>query len=130
MRYQKFNNHLRLRPEALAARIHRAGNIEAEFPVIGTPFSDLRASIAPTVTAVETFNGAAGDATAEHGVEAALRGRVPADVGVLDRGHVRAVHARDVDVAVGDALQEEVPGHDPAFRMTAACVKLDRLRGR
>ena len=64
VRYQKFNNHLRLRPEALAARIHRATEIETSFPRVGSLFSDLAATINPTVTAVTTFNGAAGDATA------------------------------------------------------------------
>jgi hypothetical protein len=63
VRYQKFNNHLRLRPEALAARIHRANEIETQFPSVGTKFSDLAEAIEPTVTAVTTLNSAAGDAT-------------------------------------------------------------------
>lgn len=61
VRYQKFNTHIRLRPEALAARIHQAGAIETAFPQIGTAFSDLAGAIAPTVTAVQTA-GTAGTA--------------------------------------------------------------------
>ena len=63
VRYQKFNNHLRLRPEALAARIHRASDIESQFSIVGTKFSDLTAAIQPTVTAVTALNTAAGNAT-------------------------------------------------------------------
>ena len=63
VRYQKFNNHLRLRPEALAARIHRSSEIESQFPSVGNVFSDLSAAIAPTVTAVEALNNTAGNAT-------------------------------------------------------------------
>jgi len=32
VRFQKFNTHIRLRPEALAARVHKAADIEAAFP--------------------------------------------------------------------------------------------------
>ncbi|MEL6198507.1 MAG: vanadium-dependent haloperoxidase, partial [Pseudomonadota bacterium] len=61
VRYQKFNVHLRLRPETLAGRIELAGNIEAEFPAIGTPFSDLGAVIAPTVAKIRAANAASGN---------------------------------------------------------------------
>ena len=64
VRYQKFNNHLRLRPEALAARIERATQIEAQFPTAGSPFSDLAAAMNPTVTAVMAANSLAGHNTA------------------------------------------------------------------
>jgi hypothetical protein len=64
VRYQKFNTHLRLRPEALAARIHRAIEIESSFPHVGSIFSDLANSITPTVNAISTHNGTMGDATA------------------------------------------------------------------
>ncbi len=57
VRYQKFNNHLRLRPEALAARIHRASEIETNFPSMGTMFSDLGAAIDPTVMEITGLNG-------------------------------------------------------------------------
>ncbi len=63
VRYQKFNNHLRLRPEALAARIHRAIQIETDFPNIGTMFSNLGAAIGPTVAEVTALNTAAGQPT-------------------------------------------------------------------
>lgn len=56
VRYQKFNNHIRLRPEALSGRIETAAAIETAFPQIGTPFSDLESSIVDTVNAVRTAN--------------------------------------------------------------------------
>ncbi len=56
VRFQKFNNHIRLRPEALAGRIHQAAAIESAFPHIGTPFSDLAAAIAPTVAEIQSAN--------------------------------------------------------------------------
>ncbi len=56
VRYQKFNTHIRLRPEALAARVHQAAAIEAAFPQIGAPFSEFSTAIAPTVSAVQTAN--------------------------------------------------------------------------
>ena len=56
VRYQKFNNHLRLRPEALAARIEKAGIIEGRFPSIGTPFSKLKEMINFTVSAIQEHN--------------------------------------------------------------------------
>ncbi|WP_089945515.1 hypothetical protein [Candidatus Entotheonella palauensis] len=60
VRYQKFNNHLRLRPEALAARVERAADIETQFPAAGTRFSDLAGAMAPTVAAVRAANVSAG----------------------------------------------------------------------
>ena len=42
VRYQKFNNHLRLRPEALAARIEKAVEIDKNFPATCGAFTDLR----------------------------------------------------------------------------------------
>lgn len=56
-RYQKFNNHLRLRPEALAARLSTDHSPEAEFPQLGTTFSDMRASIQDTVDEINGVNG-------------------------------------------------------------------------
>jgi len=56
VRYQKFNNHIRLRPEALSGRIEAAAAIESAFPQIGTAFSDLATAIAPTVAAVQAAN--------------------------------------------------------------------------
>ncbi len=56
VRYQKFNTHCRLRPEALAARIHKASQIESDFPSIGNVLSDLETEIQSTVSAIETNN--------------------------------------------------------------------------
>jgi len=56
VRYQKFNTHCRLRPEALAARIHKASQIESDFHPIGNVFSQLEAEIQATVNAIETSN--------------------------------------------------------------------------
>ncbi|MEJ2668724.1 MAG: bromoperoxidase, partial [Gammaproteobacteria bacterium] len=64
VRYQKFNTHCRLRPEALAARIEKREQIQNAFPVLGSRFSDLAAAIKPTVTAVMQTNSAAGFNTA------------------------------------------------------------------
>lgn len=63
VRYQKFNNHLRLRPEALAARVYRSNQIETAHPGIGTKFTELSNTISDTVAAVTTANTAAGQAT-------------------------------------------------------------------
>ena len=59
VRYQKFNNHLRLRPEALAARIEKAKAIEKVFLHIGTPFTDLERAIKCTVKAINSSTGTA-----------------------------------------------------------------------
>ncbi|MEO0820286.1 MAG: bromoperoxidase [Pseudomonadota bacterium] len=42
VRFQKFNNHLRLRPEALAARVEYADEIEASFPATAGLFTGMR----------------------------------------------------------------------------------------
>ncbi|MEM6449958.1 MAG: vanadium-dependent haloperoxidase [Cyanobacteria bacterium P01_D01_bin.105] len=52
VRYQKFNNHIRLRPEALAARVEYAGCIENAFPSVGKPFTKLAEDISATVAAI------------------------------------------------------------------------------
>ncbi len=64
VRFQKFNNHLRLRPEALAGRIHRASEIEQAHPSVGDAFSSLASAIAPTVDEIRARNGQNGSATA------------------------------------------------------------------
>jgi hypothetical protein len=53
VRYQKFNVHLRLRPEALAGRIEKADAIECAHRSIGKPFSALKDAIKETVQAVQ-----------------------------------------------------------------------------
>ncbi|MEM9230474.1 MAG: bromoperoxidase [Pseudomonadota bacterium] len=57
VRFQKFNTHIRLRPEALAGRIEYAAEIEAAFPGVGSQFADMEAAIQPTVDAVRAVTG-------------------------------------------------------------------------
>lgn len=56
VRYQKFNTHCRLRPEALAARIEKASEIETAFPSVNGAFSKLETAIQDTVNAVGAHN--------------------------------------------------------------------------
>ncbi|MFQ6552252.1 vanadium-dependent haloperoxidase [Aestuariibius insulae] len=56
-RYQKFNLHLRLRPEALAARMSTNHMPDAAFPQLGGRFGEMRAGIQPTVDAINAYNG-------------------------------------------------------------------------
>ncbi|HNP26702.1 MAG TPA: vanadium-dependent haloperoxidase [Nitrosomonas sp.] len=56
VRYQKFNVHCRLRPEALAGRIEKAGQIETDFPAVGGLFTQLENSIQDTVNTVQMRN--------------------------------------------------------------------------
>ncbi|MEM7413060.1 MAG: vanadium-dependent haloperoxidase [Myxococcota bacterium] len=56
VRFQKFNNHLRLRPEALAARIEKARELDRKFPALCGGFGELRDGIGATVEAVCDFN--------------------------------------------------------------------------
>ena len=58
VRFQKFNNHLRLRPEALAGRLSKAGAIDDAYPVTCRAFSKLAEQIAPTLEAIAGFNPA------------------------------------------------------------------------
>lgn len=56
VRYQKFNVHIRLRPEALAGRIQHAMAIQNAHPHIGPAFTDFEGSIQDTVSAVRGVN--------------------------------------------------------------------------
>jgi hypothetical protein len=56
VRYQKFNTHCRLRPEALAARIEKASQIQSDFPSVGNAFLQLESDIQPTVMATQAHN--------------------------------------------------------------------------
>ncbi len=56
VRYQKFNTHCRLRPEALAARIHKATEIESAHPSVTGMFSGLYNDISDTADAIAAFN--------------------------------------------------------------------------
>ena len=65
VRYQKFNNHLRLRPEALAARIEKAHEIESRFPEACGCFSGMASALDETVALIRDHNQRlAGEATA------------------------------------------------------------------
>ncbi|MEM7615328.1 MAG: vanadium-dependent haloperoxidase, partial [Pseudomonadota bacterium] len=59
VRFQKFNTHIRLRPEALAGRLEYATEIEGAFPGVGTQFAAMEAAIQPTVDAVRGATGTA-----------------------------------------------------------------------
>ncbi|MEM7289755.1 MAG: vanadium-dependent haloperoxidase, partial [Pseudomonadota bacterium] len=56
VRYQKFNNHLRLRPEALGARIEKAKEISHAHPAMCDAFKNMRHRISKTVDAVCDHN--------------------------------------------------------------------------
>jgi len=60
VRYQKFNNHIRLRPEALAGRIACASAIKKHQPEFGAAIYDLNKEIEHTIKAIAAFNDAAG----------------------------------------------------------------------
>ncbi len=68
VRYQKFNNHLRLRPEALAARIEKTSEITDRYePSICDHLKKLYDGIHPTIDEIRQFNQSAkqgGDPTA------------------------------------------------------------------
>jgi hypothetical protein len=65
VRYQKFNTHIRLRPEALAARIEKAGEIERHYPTLCGCFSKMADDLKEVVDLVRAHNSAlAGEATA------------------------------------------------------------------
>ncbi|PTX56985.1 hypothetical protein C8N43_1650 [Litoreibacter ponti] len=58
VRYQKFNNHLRLRPEALAGRLARACEIDSAHPSTCGAFSSMRDRMVPTLSAIDSANPA------------------------------------------------------------------------
>ncbi|MCH2078610.1 MAG: vanadium-dependent haloperoxidase [Rhodobacteraceae bacterium] len=67
VRYQKFNTHLRLRPEALAARLEKADWFDKEVPSTCKCFGEMREQIVETVEAIRAHNQGhpnGGDATA------------------------------------------------------------------
>ena len=59
VRFQKFNNHLRLRPEALAARMEKAKDVDEAHPSLCGAFGKMRIELNDTITAVEAFNNTA-----------------------------------------------------------------------
>lgn len=56
VRYQKFNNHLRLRPEALAARLEKATEIEEQNPTIYGCFSHMVDDLNGVLKKIKTYN--------------------------------------------------------------------------
>ena len=56
VRFQKFNNHLRLRPEALAARLEKASDLDSAFGSLCGAFGKMREEIDETVKAVILHN--------------------------------------------------------------------------
>lgn len=56
VRFQKFNNHLRLRPEALAARVEKAYEIDAAYPVTAGRFALMRKELSATVDKIIDYN--------------------------------------------------------------------------
>ncbi|MEO1679230.1 MAG: vanadium-dependent haloperoxidase [Pseudomonadota bacterium] len=56
VRFQKFNNHIRLRPEALAARLEKASEIEGAFPCIGTCLTQMCSDISKTLHKIKEKN--------------------------------------------------------------------------
>ncbi|MEM7208792.1 MAG: vanadium-dependent haloperoxidase [Pseudomonadota bacterium] len=56
VRFQKFNNHIRLRPEALAGRIEYANAINGVFPIAGSEFLQMEQDIHQTTAEVRMFN--------------------------------------------------------------------------
>ena len=57
VRFQKFNNHLRLRPEALAGRLAKATEIDDQFPATCGAFTQMVENIKPTLGEINKFNG-------------------------------------------------------------------------
>jgi len=66
-RQQKFNTHLRRRPEALAARVQKAADLDQAFPSVCGAFSKMRKDMHDTVDAVIQHN-----APKVHGASALL----------------------------------------------------------
>lgn len=58
VRYQKFNNHIRLRPEALAGRLACKDKIADRFPCFGKELKDFAKKMGPTLTKIDAFNPA------------------------------------------------------------------------
>lgn len=58
VRFQKFNNHLRLRPEALAARMQKAEDLDKAFPQTCMAFTKMREQLEATIAVVADKNNA------------------------------------------------------------------------
>ena len=60
VRFQKFNNHIRLRPEALAGRLEKACAIEEKYPSICGGLTDTLKGLQHTAEAIRKHNSAIG----------------------------------------------------------------------
>ena len=75
VRYQKFNNHLRLRPEALAGRLEKSKIIDEMYPVTCCAFTKMRDDLKETVAAITDHNdqpspmAKSAHSTVAHGVQ-------------------------------------------------------------
>ncbi|MEM6476167.1 MAG: vanadium-dependent haloperoxidase [Pseudomonadota bacterium] len=56
VRFQKFNTHIRLRPEVLAARMERAKEIEKAHRGACTDFTDMRKKLKSTIAEIKAHN--------------------------------------------------------------------------
>jgi hypothetical protein len=56
VRYQKFNNHVRLRPEALAARLEKAEDLEKCFPSLCGCFTNMKSDLKKTLKKIADHN--------------------------------------------------------------------------
>lgn len=56
VRFQKFNNHIRLRPEALAARLEKAEDLEKCFPTLCGCFTNMKSALEKTLKKIENHN--------------------------------------------------------------------------
>ncbi|MEM9584323.1 MAG: vanadium-dependent haloperoxidase [Pseudomonadota bacterium] len=56
-RFQKFNTHIRARPEVLAARLEKAGEIEAAHPQLCGALSKMCGNLDPTIQKIRHHNG-------------------------------------------------------------------------
>ncbi len=65
VRFQKFNNHIRLRPEALAGRIALRSAIGGEFPMLGAQLDTLHSGIKASVEAAARIKQSDGTKTDE-----------------------------------------------------------------
>ncbi|MEM7570016.1 MAG: bromoperoxidase [Pseudomonadota bacterium] len=58
VRYQKFNIHIRLRPEALAGRLEYAADIETKFPSLCGAFTQMAGRLSATTDKIKQLNAA------------------------------------------------------------------------
>ncbi|MEM9843775.1 MAG: vanadium-dependent haloperoxidase [Pseudomonadota bacterium] len=65
VRYQKFNNHIRLRPEALAGRIALDNHIKTDYPDLAATLTSMASDMKETLKKIEDMNKTA-TGTASH----------------------------------------------------------------